>query len=247
MTILKNNWKIIKNDAMKKLIISLSLICLTITIFSQELRKGLIGISIGPSIPVSDYADNDSENSHAGFALTGLNLNLNFNYRFNENIGVAALMTKNTHPIDEDEMVKLFGTYDPSLNVDLETGAWSSASLMGGLLISFPFTKVDVDFRALIGYSLSTVPKLDVTTSYENISVNIKQSEASSMAFALNIGAGFRYHLSDKFALTFNVDYFSTEPQFEVETSILESSFSNTVKQKMNMMNISFGIGYMLK
>ncbi|MFC2086888.1 hypothetical protein ACFLSA_01830 [Bacteroidota bacterium] len=47
---------------MKKMIISLSLILLAITAFSQETGKGLIGISPGPSIPLSDYADIDGDN-----------------------------------------------------------------------------------------------------------------------------------------------------------------------------------------
>ncbi len=124
---------------MKKMIISLNLIFLAISVFSQETRKGLIGISLGPSIPLSDYADNDGENEDAGFAMTGLHLNFNFSYKFNENLGVAALWAGNAHPVDVDEMVNVFWSIDPSLNWELETEAWSSGALMGGLLVSFPY------------------------------------------------------------------------------------------------------------
>jgi len=233
---------------MKEMIISLSLILLAITAFSQETRKGLIGISLGPSIPLSDYADNDGDNEDAGFAMTGLHLNFNFSYKFNENLGVAALWTGNAHPIDVDEMVDLFWSIDPSLNWEVETEAWSSGSLMGGLLVSFPFDKVDFDIKALIGYSSSTIPNIDVTASDGSESVNIKQNETSALAFAFNLGAGLRYNVSDKIALTVNMDYFSTKPEFEVATtSDFGYSSNDDIEQTMNMMNISFGIGYRLK
>jgi hypothetical protein len=233
---------------MKKEIILLSLVLFAITAFSQETRKGLIGISLGPSIPLGDYADNDGDNEDAGFAMTGLHLNLNFNYKFNENLGFAALWTGNAHPIDVDEMVDLFWSIDPSLNWEVETEAWSSGSLMGGLLVSFPYDKVDFDIKGLIGYSSSTIPNIDVTASDGSTAVNIKQNEAVAMAFAVNLGAGLRYNVSDKIALTINMDYFSTKPEFEVATtSNFGYSSNDDFKQTINMLNISFGIGYILK
>jgi opacity protein-like surface antigen len=224
------------------------LIFLTSTAFSQETRKGLIGISLGPSIPLSEYADNDGDNEDAGFALTGLHLNFNFSYKFNENLGVAALWTGNAHPVDVDEMVDLFWSIDPSLNWEVESEAWSSGALMGGLLVSFPSDQVDFDIKALIGYSTSTIPNIDVTASDGFSIATIKQNEASTLAFAVNLGAGLRYNVSEKIALTLNLDYFSTKPEFEVSTtSNFGASSNDDIEQQMNMMNISFGIGYRLK
>jgi opacity protein-like surface antigen len=78
--------------------------------------------------------------------------------------------------------------------------------------------------------------------------VNIKQNEAVAMAFAVNLGAGLRYNVSDKIALTINMDYFSTKPEFEVATtSNFGYSSNDDFKQTINMLNISFGIGYILK
>lgn len=68
------------------------------------------------------------------------------------------------------------------------------------------------------------------------------------MTFAVNFGAGLRYNISNKMALSLNVDYFTTQPEFEVATtSDFGFSSNDTFKQSINMMNISFGIGYRLK
>jgi opacity protein-like surface antigen len=233
---------------MKKMILSLSLIFLTIGVFSQETKKGLIGISIGPSFPLSDYANNDGENEDAGFAMTGLHLNFNFSYKFNDYLGIAALWTGNAHPVDVDKMVDVFWSVDPYLNWEVKSEAWSSGALMGGLFASIPYDNGYFDLKALIGYSSSTIPIIDVTASDGSSSINLRQNEASALAFAINLGAGLRYNVSDKIAMTINMDYFMTKPEFEVATtSDFGYSSVDAIGQTMKMINISFGIGYRLK
>ncbi len=104
----------------------------------SEKRKGFIGLSIGASIPVGDFADKLD-----GLAETGLHLNLiNFGYLFSENFGVSATWFGAANPIDA------YGI-DP----------WSYGGIMVGPLLSFPLSeKVDWDFRPMIGYSVTTLP-----------------------------------------------------------------------------------------
>jgi len=230
------------------MIFLLGLVILVSAAFTQETRKGLIGIAIGPSIPLGDFGDSEFNNEDAGYAKTGMHLNFNFSYKFNENLGIAALWTGNAHAIDAESMIELFWATDQSLNWELETEAWSSGSLMGGLLVSFPFNKIDFDIKGLIGFSSSTIPNIIVNASDGFNTVEIKQNEADAMALAINLGAGFRYNVSEKMALTLNMDYFTTKPEFEVATtSDFGFSSNDKIKQAMNMLNFSFGIGYRLK
>ncbi len=107
---------------------------------NAERRKGFIGLSLGVSIPVGDFADKAD-----GLAKTGIQLNLiNFGYLFSENFGITATWFGAANPIDADG-------YDP----------WSYGGIMAGPLLSFPLSqKVEWDFRPMIGYSVTTLPDI---------------------------------------------------------------------------------------
>lgn len=107
-------------------------------------RKGFIGLSIGASMPVGDFADKSN-----GGAKTGVQLNLiNFGYLFSDNFGITATWFGAANAIDFD-------------NVD----PWSYGGLMTGPLLTFPISeKADWDFKPMIGYSVTTLPDLGYGT-----------------------------------------------------------------------------------
>lgn len=111
---------------------------------SSEKRKGYIGLTIGASIPLGDFADKS-----IGVAKTGLQLNLvTFGYLFSDNVGIAGTWFGAANPVDADG-------FDP----------WSYGGIMVGPLLSFPFSEiVDWDFKPLLGYAVTTLPDLGYGT-----------------------------------------------------------------------------------
>ncbi|MDD4636202.1 MAG: outer membrane beta-barrel protein [Bacteroidales bacterium] len=107
---------------------------------NQNKRKGYIGLSMGPSMPLGDFADKSN-----GAAKTGMQLNLiNYGYLYSKNVGIAAMWFGASHPID------LKGI-DP----------WSCGGVMVGPLFSFPVSeKVDWDIKPMLGYSVTSLPDL---------------------------------------------------------------------------------------
>ncbi len=103
-----------------------------------EKRKGYIGLTMGPSIPVENFSD-----ELYGNASTGLHLNLiNFGYLITDNFGIAATWFGAANGINTNE-------YNP----------WSYGGIMVGPLVSYSLSnKVDWDFRPMIGYSVTTLP-----------------------------------------------------------------------------------------
>lgn len=72
--------------------------------------------------------------------------------------------------------------------------------------------------------------------------------DADEVTIAINFGAGIRIGITEKVALSINLDYYSTIPQFEVlSTSNFMPDETYYLKQKMDILNLSFGIGYRLK
>lgn len=107
-------------------------------------RKGYIGLSFGPSLPVGEFADKSD-----GFAKKGLQINLvNFGYLFSSNVGITASWFGAANPVDA------YG-FDP----------WSYGGLMVGPLLSPTFSeKIDLDFKPMIGYCVATLPDLGYGT-----------------------------------------------------------------------------------
>jgi len=103
-------------------------------------RANYIGLTIGPSFPTGDYADENN-----GLAETGLHANLiNLGYFFSDNIGISAIWFGASNPI-------YYENIDP----------WSYGGLLAGPLFKFPLgTRMDWDFRILAGYTNVTVPDI---------------------------------------------------------------------------------------
>lgn len=154
-------------------------------------RKGYIGLTIGTSIPVGDFAD-----KRVGIANTGVQINLiNFGYRFSENVGIAATWFGAANPIDDDN-----------------AKPWSFGGIMVGPLFTFPLSKEVVwDIRPMVGYSLINSPEIQVDNGFSQYT--IKSEEASSFAF--NIGTVVRFNIGSKVILLVSADYFSAKPEFK--------------------------------
>ncbi|PKO95727.1 MAG: hypothetical protein CVU12_08680 [Bacteroidetes bacterium HGW-Bacteroidetes-7] len=174
---------------MRKLIILLTLIMLSANLFAQSSdRKGFIGITIGPSIPIGDFADNSLNNDNAGYAKTGLNINLiNFGYKFGQNFGITGLWFGAAHSVD-------FSAVD---------AMWSYGGLMGGPMLSFPINeKLIFDLKGMIGFVSA---KLDMYAL----------GETSGIGVGFDFGASFRYNFSEKWCLLINGDYLASTSKFD--------------------------------
>lgn len=148
-------------------------------------KKGYIGITAGPSIPLGDFGSELN-----GGAKVGLNLSLvNFGYRFSDYIGITASWFGAANPLE------VFGddSYDP----------WSYGGITAGPLFSFPIaSNVEIDLRPMIGYSVATVP-------------DIGDGTESSMSFAYNGSVMFRFHCSRRISILLSSDYFYTKATFD--------------------------------
>ena len=159
---------------MKRNLVIILLILLSFNLYSQDSeKKGFIGITIGPSIPIGDFADKSQDNSDAGFANTGLNINLiNFGYRFGKNLGLAA---------------SWFGTAYTA-NIIGEEIMWSLGGLLVGPMYYLPVDeKINFNLKCMIGFTAA---------QFEIIELN--EGESSELGFGFDLGASTHFNLSEK-------------------------------------------------
>lgn len=163
---------------------------------------------IGLSLSASIPLGDFSDGAY-GRAGTGSQVSLvNFGYLFSDHIGICAAWIGGSYPIKDDSSI-----------------SWGYGGLMAGPLFSTAVAnKLDLDFRPMIGFS-------SVSSPFSNLNT------ASTYSFSYDIGALLRINVARSIALLVNVDYFSTNPEFQ----------DYNVKQKVSVFNIGGGIAYRLR
>ena len=145
-------------------------------------RRNYIGISLGPSIPIGDFANNDFSPG-SGFAKTGANLNLiNFGYLITKNFGITANIG-----------VLFHGNKD-------NTEVWNCISMMFGPLISFPANNFSFDIRGSVGYLGAIPPHI----SKNNVTI---MDGKLAPTITINMGIGTRLHVNNKISVMILMDY----------------------------------------
>ncbi|RZA08752.1 MAG: hypothetical protein EOO68_01615 [Moraxellaceae bacterium] len=180
---------------MKKIIAVVLLAAGTTTAFAQsdDRRKGFIGISIGPSIPVGDFG---KENKDVPGLKTGAGAHLNlvnFGYRFSDRIGIAGKWFGGSNTLQVDG--KVLEDIDP----------WSYGGMMAGPMVAIPLSeKIELDFRPMIGYSITQYPK------YKD-----EPTLNSDASLAYSLGANIQFNIASRFGIHAMLDYFHTKAQYK--------------------------------
>lgn len=230
--------------------VMIALFALITSSYSQD-EKGFIGISLGPSIPIGDFASKDVKNSSAGGADPGAIFNLSFSYKLGEsNFGIAGLLHGQSNPFNSQVLIDNVFDQSAPVNLTVESENWEIGGLMLGGFGSFPITqKVSFDTRAMIGYLNASSPEFTITYSTNAQKGWIKTESASTYSLSYLVGAGFKFDVGKKIYLLTNVDYLSSNPEF-TDVSIKSSdgnSQKKTIKQSINSINLSVGIALKLQ
>lgn len=211
----------------------------------SDFKPFFIGAAIGSSIPSGDFADNSGNNRKAGWAINGLNMNLNFNYFFNRNLGLEVRILKTSNNIDIEELENLYKTQAPTINWSIDADKWQSNAAMGGLVFSFPYSRVNFDLKALWGYSMNTNPQITVTGSDGTITETVIQTQFTEGALAFSVGGGIRLNFSPNVALSANIEHYRANPTFDIEFQ-KDGVITNhgSIENIISTWNLSVGLGY---
>lgn len=168
---------------------------------SIEKRHGYVGITIGPSIPLGDYADISPKPKVGG------NFNMgHFGYLFSKNIGISASVMGGVNPLsydywDDDDDYWDDDYWDDDDDWE-EDESWTYVAFMAGPMLSFPFSaKVEWDIRPMFGFSVVTTPEM----AYDD----------QGAGLALSLGTALRFNMSNTLALMLTADYLYSEPSFD--------------------------------
>lgn len=238
----------LKNIKMKKTIISiLAFVAITLQSFAEEKKKH-IGFSLGPSFPIGDFGSKDAYQSNSGLAKTGVNFDFSFAYQLGvSNFGITGLYLRQTNKMDGSVIQDGFTIEEPEVNWNVSTGYWSSNALMAGGFGSFPISSnATFDIRAMLGWSVSTSPKIEIMASQLNSTSWSQEGKSIGFSVAYLVGAGFKFDLGSKLYLLTNADFFGSHPTFKTSSLMPGIGYPNNRNsdQKMTTVNLSVGLAF---
>ena len=208
-------------------------------------KRGYIGFSIGPAIPLGEFGSKDIYRDYSGFAKTGISLQVvNFGYRIGKNLGVAGMWSGASFAFDEEALRSASNLSSIYINI----GSYGYSSLMGGLFVSIPTPLVDFDFRAMIGFGYGMIPETHISGyNYVGTYGSISQSSSDAIAIAGDLGVGARFNLTQLINFNLFIDYMSCRPEFSIdyyEGGEYEGTAS--YEQPMDHLTITAGMGFRL-
>ena len=189
---------------------------------AQTARRGYLGISLGASFPLGAFQEQSFDIDPGANATEstsiGLQLSLvHFGYLFTDHVGIAATWFGAAYPRESE-----------GRNYELDP--WSCGAIVIGPLFTATLgEKLDLDFRPMIGYSISRGQIQNTTPE------PVLQSSGALM----DLSSILRIHTSEKVSLMITMDVISTK--FKV------NPYGSPYEQKIVALSVGGGIAFRLK
>lgn len=182
---------------------------------SNENKKFIIDITMGPAIPLSDYARTNVKNcfwdftsvdsTHLqGFAKTGFNFNITAAYLFSEYFGIKLTLSYSSNLFDVN-------TFSATIAHPAYTSTqtnYHAAEYMIGPYMSMPLSsKLRLNASASIGLVSLGYPEIIVAVN-DTVTDTFDFQGGSGFGYCLD--AGLEYKISPGIGLLFNIAYSAT-------------------------------------
>ena len=196
-------------------------------------HKSHLEISIGPSFPVSHFAQDNINSSSSGFAKTGQAGNISYSRLIGKRLGVAASLRGQRNPLNVHSMEEEFSKFEipqglwtvsnpgqplPPLptttypNWKFDKQSWLLGSLLVGAYGEFPTGNKKTSFiaKALIGAIYADVPGAEGMSITDTATASFVQTETHGFGFTYSVDAGFQFDISERLSLLTTLEYMGT-------------------------------------
>ena len=247
---------------MKKSILSLVLLLVSITILAQQDtvqaaggKKGSVVLDIngGYSMAFGKYTENSRDEDFAGYASNGFFIRASATWLGKHSLGLAATyvfqQNKLQSGVEDDTLV---GQYDA-----LGSDPWNNHYLMAGPAFMKSIGRWYVIAKMEAGLVLSFSPVFRIWLPGDTLNPNsMRLSEGPGVGVAFQTLAGAGYHLTDKLTLNLTFSYLGGNPSRKKENyqyvydedtgQYLYVGGERQVKKKISTFNIGLGIAIKL-
>lgn len=241
---------------MKPKIILMIVVLLPIFTFAQK-DELLLGLSIGMSSPLGDFANNEIMVTDDGyletngqFAKTGLAFDFSANYRLGYNIGFAGRILGGTNKIELDEYNNIIDEQleNSNSNLIVSSKGWGSVGGYAGAYLVVPINNLYIDARIMAGYMNLFSPQFNYLLYVDgDLTQEYIQEKYSAGGFSYDMGIGLKYKFSGNQFLLLNGDYVAAhiiKDKIHTVNPITQEPTITSMDIQYQNLTFTIGVGY---
>ncbi len=229
----------------------LLLLLLASAAVSGQSSKSHIGISVGPSFPLGDFARTDIGDSTSGWARTGFDIQISYTYRILHNFGIAAMGVYSGNKLNTAKYKEELEALHTDYGVSIETlRNWSSGGMLAGPYLRLPLSEtIDWNIRALFGFYGGYSPEFVIRTTQRDTGekADYKRQSAKDFSYGYSLGTGFEFKYPSFYLLVY-ADYLASPVSFDnvVGWDWQGDPYTTSFKQQISYVTLTFGVGFIL-
>ena len=211
--------------------LALCLALFTIVFHVAAQTKGTLSLSLGPAIPVGEFASKNGFAPSSGLANVGGLADLTYQRPFNHSrFGWMATLRGRFNYVDKNGTIAPFAAQFPGYEWSVNASHWIAASALVGGYYQVPLTpKLSFTANIELGVAEAWSPKQSLSGVHDSAgygavaAVYANLRSVSATAFTGLAGLGIRYQWRRRWALQARVDYTYLKPTFNI-TATLETA-----------------------
>jgi len=241
---------------MKPRILLILITLIPILTFAQK-DELMLGLSIGMSAPMGDFAnnqilitDNGDLETNGQFAKNGLAFDFSANYRLGYYLGFAGRILGGTNKIDLKQYNDIIDEQLAGSENDLivSSKGWGNVGGYAGAYLVVPINNFYLDARIMAGYMNLFSPQFNYLVYVDGkLAQEYIQEKYSAGGFSYDFGIGLKYKFSSNQFLLLNGDYVAADIKKDnIQTVNPITQEPTTTNMDIQYQNLTFtvGVGY---
>jgi hypothetical protein len=184
--------------------------------------NGLLSLSLGPGLPIGEFASKDVNDPTSGLAKLGALADLSYQHLFsNSHFGWMGTLRYRFNGVDKNATIAPFEAQYPAFNWSMNSCRWSSAAALVGAYYQFSLTpKLSLSASVEAGAAECWSPKESITGIDDSANltrslIEVTLHSVSATAFTALGGVGACYRCTDKWSVMARLNYSYLKPTFK--------------------------------
>jgi hypothetical protein len=235
-------------------------------------NQSYVSLSIGTSIPMSPFSNDDTQDRNAGLAKIGGVIQLKYVRKIpKEGFAIALLVKTSVNGLNPNSMIDSYYGSNPDTRLDWqkEVKGWRKFSIQPGIIHTFQLNKkIQMESGVFIGAAYAKSPEYILkgngtgNSFGRNYSKEIffEQRSVDAFAFTASLQGGLKFPVNKKSSIIISMDYDYLKPTFK---GVEQKTYGHTVfesgtpgisifhyenrfdiTQNMNTINLNVGLAY---
>jgi hypothetical protein len=191
--------------------------------------NGMLSFSLGPALPIGEFASKSATDETSGLANIGGLAELSYRRPIAKSrFGWTAILRGRFNNVDKNATLTPFEEQFPGYNWTAKSGRWTTASaLLGGYYEQPLTTRFSLSASIALGVADSWSPKQSITGIRDSAGfgpvdiVEANLPSKSAVSFTALAGLDLRYQWKSRWSLLAGIDYTYLKPTFKNVTASL--------------------------